>query len=256
LISELRILRATAYAGLAVVGLFVLSALILPLTDAPATTSSAEEVARFTAEHRSELIAVLWITALGFAVLFVFFAGLRHILSAAEGVPPLLSGLGFASGAALVIVLWVSLGFWTALAYRMPEEANTAVARALTDLTWVGFAISGFPTIIALTAFSLVILRTAILPPFVAWAGFIVAAAHVLSTMTTWARSGAYSLSGDIATTVPVLFYVWLLIVSVALLRRPLLAAPAGAPAMPESRDPDPPTQSLTPSRPTDAPTG
>jgi hypothetical protein len=255
-LNDLRVLKGTAYAGLVVVALFILTILILPLTDAPATNASAQDLAKWVTDHRAELIAVTWISALSFAFLFLFFAGLRHLLARAEGLPPLLSNLGFASGAALVIVLWISLGFIAAAAYRTPDEANTAVIRALSDLTWVGFALSGFPTAIALIAFSLVVRRTGILPPSVAWLGFIVGAAHVLATMTTFAREGAYSLAGDVASTVPLLFYIWVAIVSATLLRRPPLAAPVAAPVVPTGPAPDPPTQSLQPTGPGDAPTG
>jgi hypothetical protein len=213
-------IKMTSAAGLGVVLLFVVSSLILPLTDAPGSDASAQAVARYLGDNRGELLAVLYLSGLSFGLFLVFAGGLRYLLRrAAGGDATPVPGIGFGGAIALVSILMAGFSLFVAAGYRV-SETDPALVRALSDAAWATFALSGVPTAVCVGAFSWLILRDRYLPGAVAWLGFLVAALHLLAAAAYAGSSGGLSLQGDVAVYVPLGFYLWVLATSVALARR------------------------------------
>jgi hypothetical protein len=218
--SDETTIKLTSAAGLGVVLLFVISSVILPLTDAPSTDASAQVVARYVGDNRGQLLAVLYLSGLSFGLLLVFAGGLRYLLRrAAGGDDTPVPGIGFGGAIALASILMVGFSLFVAAGYRV-GETDPALVRALSDAGWATFALSGVPTAVCAGAFSWLILRDRYLPAVVGWLGFLVAALHLLAAAAYAGSSGGLSLQGDVAVYVPLSFYVWILATSVALARR------------------------------------
>ena len=115
----------------------------------------------------------------------------------------------------------VGLSILAAAAYRPGQPAETI--RALTDAGWVVINLgAGLPTAVSVAAFSLVLLRTRLLPRWVVGFGLLVSVAHLKErgTRAFLERGGFLAPEGAIAVVVPTLYYLWVLVVSLTLLRR------------------------------------
>ncbi len=217
--SDESTIKMTSAAGLGVVLLFVASSLIQPLTGAPGTDAPPAAVSMYVADNRGALLAALYLSALGFGLFVVFAGGLRYLLRRAEGDASPVPGIAFGAAMALTAVLLAGFAVFAAAAYRV-GETDPGLVRALSDVGWATFALSGVPTAVCVGAFSWLIVRQRYLPGPVAWLGFAVALLHLLAAAAFAGSSGALSLQGDVAVYVPLGFYVWVLAVSVALARR------------------------------------
>jgi hypothetical protein len=227
--DEAKLTRLTAFAGLGVFVLFIAGNLVVPLTDAPSTNAPVERLVAFIFHHRRSLLADVYLNAVGFALFLCFAAGLRQWLRERAGAGEPFSAVGLVGAVALSTLLLVSVAFVVAVAYRSDTaRLDPQTTRTLWDLTFIFFALSGLPTIVCTAGFSAAILRTRALAPWVAWVGFVAAAAHVAGSLTL-AHRGAFALEGRVAEIVPLFLYAWIAVVSVMLLRA--RAAPAPPPA-------------------------
>jgi hypothetical protein len=217
--SGSRTIKMTSATGLGVVLLFVVSSVILPLTDTPATDAPALAVVGFNTVHRSDLLVALYLSGLSFGLFLLFAGGLKNLLERAAGEECSVPAIGFGGAVAAATVLFVGFALFVASAYRV-GEADPGLVRGLSDAGWATFAFSGFPTAVSIGAFSFVILRQRYLPAAIGWFGMLVAALHLVAAGSFAASSGGLSLQGDVAIDVPLGFYLWVLVVSVALARK------------------------------------
>ena len=217
-----RLERMTAITGLFVVALSLINLTLPPL---PASDEPARAYAAYYAAHRTALLAVAYLVVLGSAVVVAFLAGLRDLLRRHEGGESTMATTGLVAGVVQFTAVAAGVSILAAAAYRSGQAAGTITA--LTDTGWVVINLgAGLPTTVSVAAFSVVIRRTRLLSRWVAGFGILVAAAHMVVS-GAFARAGFLSAEGAIGVAVPTLYYLWVLVVSLGLLRRRAVTAAA-----------------------------
>jgi hypothetical protein len=202
-------------AGIAfVVLLFV--GLNLALSDLPA---GDDPVSKFTSFYndkgdRAKLIIGSYLIVLAGVFFFWFLASLRVRLLEAEGVPGRLTSIAFGGGLAFVTLLMTSAATLMTIAadisFGDEKFASPDAARYLPELGYPILLIAGaFAAIAMIDAVSILIMRTGVLPRWIGWFGFVAAIALLFGFLF-----------------LPlVALLLWVLFVSVAMLRAPRVAA-------------------------------
>jgi hypothetical protein len=213
----------TAGSGLAAGVLVAVGGLLGP-GDAPGFDALPEQVMRWTLDDRRRLLVSSAIVAAGLALLIVFYAALRAMMSRAEGPPALLSTVAYGSFLVVIAMAFVSVAFAQVQAFAALDGSPDTV-RTFHEARSVVANLSSAPTIVSAVAFAVVMVRTAFPARWLGWGSALVALAHVPGMMAL-SRTGALSPTGGLAQLGPIVFLVWVLCVSVMLLvsRRPLPA--------------------------------
>ncbi|GAC1657893.1 MAG: hypothetical protein NVS9B15_19350 [Acidobacteriaceae bacterium] len=206
--------RYTAVAGMASVVLAIVAFALLG--NAPGTDASGQRVITYLADNRVQLLALVYVFGLSFALILCFLTGLWSILRKAGGEAETLATLGLAG-----VVVWVTLGFGILLfplASTFRAIHDPTLARTLADVGALTANLSGYPTAVNMIAFGAAILLTGLLPRWTAWFAFLVAAVHLVSA-AAYAHGGLMSPSYMPGLVAPVLYYMWVVGVSVVLWR-------------------------------------
>ena len=185
-----------------------------------AEKSRDEVIARYS-DGGNELWAEVGALAISLAIaaLLSFLAGLRAILRSVEGERALLSTAAVAGGGVMASMLGVSTSATVAAlsSYDFYEayevDPNVVLVMQSVSFYALGFALVGGGVLVGST--SIVALRTALLPRWLAFAGLALAAILVFGE---WALFFSFP--------VPLLL-LWMLVVSVLLVRRERRVRPA-----------------------------
>jgi hypothetical protein len=209
--SDAQVHRFTALSGGAAFVLYVISALLI--LGVPGVGSTAQAFAQYAAGHSTALLLEVVVWGLATCATIAFAVGLWVLLRRAEGEPGLLAMLFLA--AMLLTQTIVLSGFpeLLVLGYRGSVLAPSDV-RLLFDLTYLGIALSAFPTALATGTYAVLVWRTAALPRWTAWLALLVAALHLIGGVS-FAASGVVSPSGIGVFLAPPVFFLWILAVSV-----------------------------------------
>ena len=213
--------RFAGGAGLVGVVLYVVTALLI--VDFPGIGTSAPELASYVAGHKAQLLWEVFLWGGVVAATLSFLAGFWLLLRRAGDGVEMLATLGLIGGVVVYAIVLGGFGPLLTLGYRAGSLAPAEI-KALVDQTLLGTTLSGFPTLVSLVAFSLAVLRTRLLPGWVAWLGIVVGLVHIVAAGSL-AQDGLFSPSGVPIYVAPVLYYVWMLVVSAYLLRGPRAAA-------------------------------
>jgi hypothetical protein len=153
------------------------------VSDSPDNNDTDAEVLAFYAKHSHRLGIIIGAFILAFCGLFFlwFASGLRQRLRAAEGPGGRLANVALGGGVLFVAMLWVGAATLAAI----PAEQSFGGGPPLKVADLARFLPSaGFGTILVFGAFgaialidaaSIVIMRTGILPKWLAWLGFVAA---------------------------------------------------------------------------------
>ncbi len=210
--------RMTAISGLILVVLGIMSTvlpLFLPHAEAGDT---APQIAAYLTGQRGSLLFGMYSVGLGWGgLLLVFTSGLYAILARAEGDPSPLALLGFAGGlvVAAIALMFAALG---ATAVYQLAAVDPAGARVVYQLFFMVVNFGAFPTIVNVLPFSMVMLRTGVVPRWIGWIGVAAALAHLVASVSL-AAQGPMSPSGIVPALAPVVYLVWALCTSIVLLR-------------------------------------
>lgn len=213
--SDAQLGRLTAISGVAAFVLYVISALLI--VDAPSIDSTPRALSAYTATHSAAILVEVGVWGLVTCAIITFAICLWILLRRAEGEPAVLATLTLA--AMLVTQTLVLAGFpeLLVLGYRAgsltPEEV-----KLLFDLTYLGIALSAFPTVLTAVAYAAVVLWTRAFPRWTAWLALLVAALHILAGVS-FASHGLFSPSGIGVYLAPPAFFIWVLAVSVVAAR-------------------------------------
>jgi hypothetical protein len=104
-------------------------------------------------------------------------------------------------------------------AYRA-ESLPAPTVKLLNDASLVGVAMTGFPTVVSMAGYLGAMFHRGLLSAPVRWFGVVVTFAHLVSG-GAYAASGMLSPAGIGVYVAPVMYYLWLLVVSIELLVRP-----------------------------------
>lgn len=222
--SILQVRRFTAIAGIIGFALYAVSAALI--SDLPSINDSASVWSAYTASHGPQLLGEVYVWGAGVAAVVCFLTGLWSALRHEERASETLATLGLGSGYMIWAVTLAGFAPLLALGYRA-GALDSATAKSLSDLALLGVTLSAFPTAVSVSAFSALILRTGAIARWVGWFGFLVVVAH-LAAAGAFAHDGFFSPSVVSVFVAPPLYFIWTLVVSVALLRRPR-ERPAGA---------------------------
>jgi Domain of unknown function (DUF4386) len=207
--------RITAAAGiLGVILLVVGQAIVL---NAPTIDSSASEIRTWSAHNSSLVLTAVFLLAAGFTIQLVFWVGLREALRGGNPGTGLLSTAGLIGAALLTAVGIAGFASSGVLAFDASRIGDDS-ARLLNDLTFISVNLSSIATALALGAFAAAILRRRSMPAWLGWAAAVTAVVHLISG-GAFARAGLLSPQGIGIYVAPVLYYLWVVVSSVILLR-------------------------------------
>jgi hypothetical protein len=211
--------RLAGACGLVFVALTAAPLLIAP-PPPPAGAPVADVVAYYTA-HRAAVLFGGWLAAVGIIPSFVFLARIVALVRDLEDDPAwlwLVALVGLIGTIASVIVLTVLAAV---LAYSA-ASAGTGVARVLSDLMGLTFAVYFFPV----SAFFLAVGRVVTVRPGPArWLGasaYLVAAAAVPATLGMFAAWSPLAPGGGYSLVAFSLQVLWWFAASLVLLLRPV----------------------------------
>ncbi len=151
---------------------------------------------------------------------FLFFLGsLWGALRQAEGGAGLLSASAFGAGLMSITIKLASAA--PVLAARANADAlDPAMTDVLHDINNASFALTFFPLAAMLAAFALVAVRSTALPSWLGWAAAALSAAFAVGGV-----AGSADLASDWAGLPMLVFTLWIIAVSVLLIRRALRTA-------------------------------
>ena len=213
----------TPLAGLAAAVTFVVG--VASAANSPDTDDSDAKVLAWYANHGHRVGVIVGAYLLAFCGLFLiwFGAGLRERLRAAEGPGGRLANIALAGAVLCVAGLWVGAAALAAVpageSFGGTPLSNADVARFLPSLGFGMILLFGmFGAIALIDAVSIVILRTGVMPRWLAWLGFVCAIALLFGVVF-----------------LPMIALpIWLIATSVVLFRLPAVeATPARAAAPP-----------------------
>ena len=216
----MRIERAAAACGIGFVVVGVASFVLITASPFPSVGASVAELTAYYIDPGSgRLIQVaMTLSSVGGFLLLWFLGGLRRRLIGALGSGSLLPSAAFAGGAVFVAVLFTANA---AFAAAPSDTSGTlgfepGMAVSLVELTnWLyTFGALGFAATVLAT--SLAILRTSVFPRWVAWIGFVFVAVFAAN-----AAFSAFDAPTRASGTLGFELVLWVLVVSVLLLRRP-----------------------------------
>ena len=184
------------------------------LTAHPPMDASPQETARRFAEHATMVEIGTYLYVLHLPFLLIFLGGLFGVLRKAEGGGGALSVSVLGAGIAMVVI--ASMG---ALVSSLTPTigqlgGDGATVKAIDAMTPLALALSAFPRAVLLGATSIVILESGIAARWIGWTGLALGLISLLSTGTLMAPELFPFLA--LGT---LLFVVWVLTLSVALLR-------------------------------------
>lgn len=178
----------------------------------PAFTAPPQEIVSFFMNRDPQLAQIGGYLAVLSIIALLWFSGvLWAALSRVEESPSWLSLVTFGSGIAAAATILGGSG-WELALHRIDAGLDPQIAMVLFDQGNFTFATLWFPLASLLLAAGVVSIQYGALPRWLGWFSLVVAISLLISR-AVWAASG-------LAFTGYVLFWVWLLITSVVLIRR------------------------------------
>jgi hypothetical protein len=212
--SDPRWERLAAATGIVFVFLTLLALII------GAGPGADEDIVPYFVENRQRELAQTFLAGLA-SIFFLWFLGsIRSYLGAAEGGTGRLSAVAFAGGIVTIVILLFSLTVNTALADGMAQNADPGTSRAFYALVIQASDLTFFPVVAFTGASALVILRTKALPAWLGWLGIVVAVLSLSRGTAFFVEVGPFSSAGMLENVGIMAFMLWLLLMSILLVRR------------------------------------
>jgi hypothetical protein len=209
-------MRFSGLAGLVSLALGVAGVIIDEMWRIPGTGASAGEIAGYVDAHRSALLVAVILTAVTVALWLLFGVGVWVWMREAAGGDDFLSTCFVVGLVSFVTLLFAGFTSFLVLVYRAPEPSDP---RLLYDLAFALLAMSGIPTALALGAYAAHVFSNRRLPAWTAWIAVVAGLANLVLLASLVVRSGFFSLEGGVIIAIPGTLFVWILAMSVVLLR-------------------------------------
>lgn len=209
---------------LEVVGLGIAAISSPKLVDATLGSSEREIARAFTSPATTGVWVGLYLEVVGFLFLVVFVARLWDTLRRAEGGTGWISNAAFGAGLLFAGTSLLALAFWSVQDYQAGPGVDVQAARLLTDLHIGTYYLSWAIQALFLAATAVVALGMRALPRWLGWSAAAISVASLVAVATP---------TGDFAEIPAFLFLIWIVAVSVVLMRRTdeSLTTVASAPA-------------------------
>lgn len=208
-------LTGIGFAVLALIGF------LLPGTPPKAGDSTAK-LGSYFSDHHSDLLTANLLLGLS-AVFFLWFLGsLRSYLRAGEGGEGRLSAAAFGAGVAGIAMLLVGAALFNGLAFTLADGAtpDPSITRAIFDAASGVLAMVGFAFAVLFGAASCSAARSGALPGWLVWSGSVIALLQVLGGLAVVVKTGFFATGGAMGFIAPLTGIVWVVAVSVVLMRR------------------------------------
>lgn len=190
----------------------------LPALDAPAAQAAVfyREMSQSAIYH---LVSYLGEAQMLF--LLLFFGGLFGLLRRTEGGSGSLAATVFAAGVILAVIAPLAIMIEDHLLLGTAAAGvDPVIVRTNDGLGPLSFALSGFPQVVVLVGTALLSLSKRLVPRWIGWLGFVVATLSLVGTGTpTMIELFPF------AVLAMLLFKVWLLALSIALLKNTYTAS-------------------------------
>ncbi|HZT64526.1 MAG TPA: hypothetical protein VFA11_01930 [Acidimicrobiales bacterium] len=227
--------RVAGYAGLAAVILFVVPTFVgtgtFPKPSDPDTVFKSYLVA-----HHSAVMRAVWFNSMAAVLVLWLGSGVRSTITRHDDTEASLATTVFAFFVAAAVTLGISFALEGGLAYKAVANTSPSTVRALNDIgSVIGTTFLGVITAIAAALVAVAALSSRALPAYVGWTAAAAAAANLAGSLTIFTNKGFYSLEGAFGFVSLIVTMIWLISLSVALIRPAEATAPAMAPAMPTS---------------------
>lgn len=215
--------RWTGTAGVVATVLLVIAFVLYFAVGAP-TANTADSIVTFLRQSSGTIETSALLIFVALSIFFVFLAGLRAMIVRADPNLDYLGTAVFGIGAAGAILAFVGLGLSAAAA---ANAAGTPDAPAVHAMVVASSVIGGAPDAIPMVFFLGVagwaLSKSAILPRWTVWLSWVAA---VLVLVTVPALYGGdnplafYTADGFVTVIASLPLYVWMLLVSIAILRK------------------------------------
>jgi len=192
----------------------------MPAIDAPAAQQAA-----FYAQQSENLLyrLVSYFGQAQMAFLILFFGGLFGVLRRAERGSGGLAAAVFVAGSAIAVITPLAIMIENHLLLGLAAAgADPVIVRAFDGMGPLSFALSGFPQAVVLGGTAAILVSQRLIPSWIAWFGVGVGVLGIVGTGTL--------VSADLfpfAALSTLLFRIWLLALSVALVHSTRLARQA-----------------------------
>jgi hypothetical protein len=206
-------------AALGGVVFFILAviAAITPQASPPGIDDSVASITKYYVQHHTGILIADFCNALGAGFLLFFAAALWRAVRRVDpsGVLAVSAALGIATAAAVATSGAAGEAALTAFAAKL---GDAALVRAFFDLQRLAFTFVWFPLAVYILSTCLAALRGALLPRWLAWAGFLAVAVMLLGSLSTFAdKQNVLAVLNFIGF---ILFALWTLGTSITLYLR------------------------------------
>jgi hypothetical protein len=203
--------------------LFVLGFLLI-IGDAPSLDDPAEEIVAYYDDERGKLLTVIVLFGLSIVAFLWFLGSLVHTLRVEADESRLAAtvlGAGVVTTSLFGGIVLLNAG----LTFQIAEDGDASVVAALYDLIWVSTTLIAYPIAALVFAGGVGAMRGGLAPAWFGWASGVAAAA-ILVSGTTFAQDGFWAPDGLYnAYVTPTVFLIWVVVLSVLLLRRAVAVA-------------------------------
>lgn len=202
--------------------LLTIPTLFLPAKAPPSAGDPAAQWAAFVQDHRSAYLVSMCLSGLAVVGFLVFLATLATRLRAVD--EELLAVVALGAGLVTAAIWYVWLSFEGVLAWTSPSGIDPTVVKTL--LASADFAFP-FPIAALVGATSIAALRSAIWPRWLSYIG-LAGAVWLLVGGMAMARNGFFAPTSGARLTGWAFFFLWVLVGSLFLLRKPRQGRAAG----------------------------
>lgn len=189
--------------------------LFMPAKSPPGADDPPAQWVAFVQDHRSAYLAAMCFSGLAVVAFIVYLATVATRLRAAG--QELLALIALGAGLITAAIWYVWLSFEGVLAWTSANQLSPAVVKTL--LAAADFAFP-FPIAALVAATSIAALCSAIWPKWLSWVG-VVGGVWLLVGGLSMARHGFFSPTSGARLTGWGFFFLWVLVTSVFLLRKP-----------------------------------
>ncbi len=218
-------IKLAGLAGILSTALGVAGVIVDQMWTIPGTGATAAEIAGFVDTHRSALLIALVLTTIGVSLWLVFGVGVWLSMRATASDESFLAACFLVGFVSFVTLLFAGFTSFLVLVYRAPAASDP---RLLYDLSFGLLAMSGVPTALALCAYATQVFRDGRLPDWTAWVAVAAALANLMLLASLVIRSGFFSLEGGVTIAIPGTLFVWIIGMSVTMMRTDRSAASIG----------------------------
>jgi hypothetical protein len=208
-------IKLTSLAGLVSIPLGIAGVLVDRMWTFPAADATATQISGFVTAHRPALLIAMSLTAATVGLWLVFGVGVWQRLRENERREHILSSCFLVAFASFVTLLLAGFTGFFLLVYSAPVALDP---RLLYELAFALLAMSGLPTALALSAYTLHTYRTRFMPRWTAELAVVGAVAHMLLLASFVVRSGFFSLAGGVTILIPATLFTWITGTALAML--------------------------------------